>query len=176
MVAIRKKQDWGLIVVGILLLLCGGVFLFAPLASLIVLTAFAGAFLLVAGIFDIIFFIRFRESGLATGWTILYAILDIILGLMFLIHPVVLAGVIPWVIGIFVLIFGVYECFVAFRARKMGTPMWGWILFSGILEIIIALFFFFIPASFMIYIAIFLIIRAITLIMVGWNVKNSSWV
>ncbi|MGI6104744.1 MAG: HdeD family acid-resistance protein [Raoultibacter sp.] len=170
-----KRHDWGLILAGALLLLCGGVFFFSPLESLVVLTSFAGAFFVVAGIFNIITYARFHKTGLASGWTIFYAILDIVLGLMFLVHPIVLAGVIPWVVGIFVLLFGAYECVAAFRAKKVGIPMWGWILFSGILEIIIAFCFFFVPASFIIYIAIFLILRGFTLIMFGWNAENANW-
>lgn len=167
--ATTKKHDWGLIVIGVLLVLCGIVFIVSPAETLVTLTIFAGAFFLVAGIFDIINYFRFRKTGAASGWTIFYAILDIIIGLMFLIHPVALAGVIPWVIGIFVLVFGIYECIAAFSVRKTGTSMWGWVLFSGIVGIIIGLLFFFLPASFIIYIAVFLMLRGVTLAIFGWN-------
>lgn len=167
--ATTRKHDWGLIVIGILLALCGIVFAFSPVETLVTLTIFAGVFFLVAGIFDIINYVRFHKTGLASGWTIFYAILDIILGLMFLIHPVALAGIIPWVIGIFVLVFGVYECVAAFSVRKSGASVWGWILFSGIIGIVLGLCFFFLPASFVLYIAFFLILRGVTLMVVGWN-------
>lgn len=170
-----KKHDWTLIVIGILLIVCGGVFAFMPGATLVTLTAFAGAMLLVSGIFAIFNYFRFRDTDFVSGWTIFYGILDILLGLMFLIHPILLAGVIPWLIGIFIVAFGIYEIIAAFKVRKAGVSMWGWALFSGILEIILGILFFIFPAIVVYFLAAFLIIRGVTLIIFGWNLSTLSW-
>lgn len=170
-----KKHDWGLIVAGVLLLICGGIFAFAPIESLATLTIFAGAFLLVAGIFAIINYFRFRKSGNASGWTVFYGILEIILGLMFLVHPVIFAAVTAWVIGIFVVVLGVYEVIAAFRVKKFGSTIWGWILASGIVQILLGICFFVAPASLAIFIALFLLMHGINLIIVGWNVAKITY-
>lgn len=170
-----KKHDWTLIIAGILLILCGGVFAFSPVETLVTIAMFAGAFFLLAGIFDIVNYFRFRKSGLASGWTVFYGILDIVLGLMFLIHPIILAGVIPWLVGIFVAAFGIYECIAAFRVKKTGASLWGWILFSGIVSVLMGILFFAFPATFVIYIAIFLLMRGINLAIFGWNATSVSW-
>lgn len=170
-----KKHDWTLIVIGVLFIVCGGVFAFTPGATLITLTAFAGAMLLVSGIFSIINYFRFRDTGCVSGWTIFYGILDIILGLMFLIHPVLLASVIPWLMGIFIIAFGIYEIIAAFRVKKVGAPMWGWALFSGIFEIILGIMFFVFPLIVVFFLAIFLLIRGMTLILFGWNFSSLKW-
>ena len=80
-----KKHDAGLIVAGILLIVCAFLFLLAPGVTLVTLTAIAGAAFLVSGIFDVITYVRFREAMSLSGWALAYAVLDIVIGLMFLI-------------------------------------------------------------------------------------------
>lgn len=164
-----KKRDWSLIIIGVLLAVCGMVFFFSPIGSLITLTIFAGAFFVVAGVFDIINYFRFNKTGMMSGWVIVYGILDIIIGLMLIVHPIALAAVIPWIIGVFVVVFGAFECIESFNLKKRGFQYWWWTLISGILSVIIGLLFFFVPASVIIYLAIFLMVRGISLVVFGWN-------
>ena len=112
-----RKHDWGLIVAGILLVLCAFFFVVAPGLTLVTISAIAGAAFLVSGIFDIINYVRFHKVMNLSGWAIAYAVLDIVIGLMFLIHPLAFAGVIPWVIGAFFIIFGAFEVGGSFRIR-----------------------------------------------------------
>lgn len=164
-----KKHDWGLIVAGILLIICAGFFVVAPGLTLVTITAIAGAAFLVSGIFDIINYVRFRKVMDLSGWALAYAILDIIIGLMFLLHPLAFAAVIPWVIGAFFLVFGVFEIVGSFRIKKTGLSMWGWMLFSGIVSALCGLTFFFAPAAFSIFLSVFVLMRGISMIVYGWN-------
>ncbi len=173
--ATTKKRDWGMIIAGVLLIICAFLFLLMPGMTLIWLTIFAGAAFLVAGVFEIISYVRNRKTGEASGWTLLYAILDIILGLMFLYQPVVMAVVLAWLVGIFVCVFGIYEIIAAFKIRKSGAGMWGWVLFSGIVSVIVAIMFFTFPASIIIYMGMFLMMRGITEIIFGFNTSNKVW-
>ncbi|MEG0757130.1 MAG: DUF308 domain-containing protein [Raoultibacter sp.] len=167
-----KKRDWGLIVAGILLILCGGFFAFAPGLTLVTMTAFAGAAFLVSGVFDVISYIRFHNTADLSGWTLAYAILDIVVGLMFLLHPLALAGVIPWVIGLFFVIFGVFEIVGAIKIKGSGAKIWGWMLFSGIVSALCGVSFFILPASFVIFMAVFVIMRGISLIIYGFSTST----
>ena len=117
-----KRHDWGLIVAGILLVVCAFFFLVAPGLTLVTITAIAGAAFLVSGVFDIINYVRFHKVMNLSGWAIAYAVLDIVIGLMFLIHPLALAGVIPWMIGAFFIIFGVFEIVGSFTVKKTTCP------------------------------------------------------
>lgn len=162
-----KKRDWGLVVAGILLVLCGMFFVFAPGLTLVTMTVFAGAAFLVSGIFDIVSYIRFRKVANMSGWTLAYAILDIVVGLMFLIHPLALAAVIPWLIGLFFIIFGVFEIVGSFKIKGTGSSLWGWMLFSGIIGALCGVLFFVFPASFVIYMAVFVIMRGVSLAIYG---------
>lgn len=170
-----KKHDWGLILAGVVLFIVGIVFFAMPTLSLVTLTLIAGIFFLLTGVFDIINYVRFRKVGASSGWMIFFAILDIILGLMFLVHPVLLADVIPWVVGVFVIAFGVFECIAAIRVRKVAKGLWGWALFAGILSVILGIMFVMFAESFSIFIAIFLFLRGIDLVVFGWSSPSVKW-
>ena len=167
-----KRRDWGLVIAGVLLVLCGVFFLFAPGLTLVTMTAFAGAAFLVSGIFDIISYIRFRKVANLSGWAIAYAILDIIVGLMFLIHPLALAAVIPWLIGLFFIVFGVFEIVGSFRMKGTGSRLWGWMLFSGIVGALCGVCFFVFPASIVIFMAAFVIMRGVSLAVYGASTRT----
>lgn len=168
-----KRHDWGLIVAGVLLVLCAFFFLVAPGLTLVTITAIAGAAFLVSGVFDIINYARFHKVMNLSGWAIAYAVLDIIIGLMFLVHPLAFAAVIPWVIGAFFIVFGVFEIIGAFRVRKTGISMWGWMLFSGIVGALCGLTFFVSPASFSIFLSVFILMRGVSLVFYGWNTNKA---
>ncbi len=167
-----KKHDWGLIVVGVLLVVLAFVISFYPGLTLVTITAFFGAGLLVSGIFDIVGYVNLNRIGSPSGWIVAYAVLDIILGAMFLFHPVVFADVMSWVVGIFVVIFGVFEISAAFKLKAVEIPMWGWMLFSGIVDILCGFVFFVFPEMLAIFLAVFIIMRGASLIVYGWNTQT----
>lgn len=168
----KKKRDWGTIVIGILLVLCGMFFIIRPGMTLITVTIFMGAALLVTGIYNIISYIRFRNNTDASGWIIAYGIIDIIVGLMFLIQPLAMAAVIPWFVAIFFAIFGVFEIVGAFRLKKAGLRAWGWMIFSGIMSILCAIVLFVYPPSISILIGIFVIMRGFSMAIYGNTVDD----
>lgn len=164
-----NKHDWGLIIAGVLLIICSIFFLMAPGLALVTITVIAGAAFLVSGVFDIINYFRFRKSMNLSGWALAYGVLDIALGVLFLVNPLVSAGALAWFIGAFFIVFGVFEAVGAFRVRKMGVSMWGWMLFSGIVGALCGLTFFLAPAMLGIFLSVFILMRGASLIFYGWN-------
>ncbi|MFR8831525.1 MAG: HdeD family acid-resistance protein, partial [Eggerthella lenta] len=96
-----NKHDWGLVIAGVLLVICSMFFLFAPGLALVTITVIAGAAFLVSGIFDIVNYFRFRRAMDLSGWALAYGALDIVLGILFLVNPLVSAGALAWFIGAF---------------------------------------------------------------------------
>ena len=164
-----KKHDWGLIIAGVLLVLCAFFFLVAPGLTLVTITAIAGAAFLVSGVFDIVNYVRFRKRMNLSGWSLVYAVLDIVIGLMFLVHPLAFAAVIPWVIGAFFIVFGVFEIIGSFKIKNSGASLWGWMLFSGIIGALCGITFFIAPAMLGIFLSVFILMRGASLIFFGWN-------
>ena len=164
-----SKHDWGLIIAGVLLIICSIFFLMAPGLALVTITVIAGAAFLVSGVFDIINYFRFRTSLNLSGWALAYGALDIVLGILFLRNPLVSAGALAWFIGAFFIVFGVFEAIGAFTVRKAGVSMWGWMLFSGIIGALCGITFFIAPAMLGIFLSVFILMRGASLIFFGWN-------
>ena len=162
-----STRDWPLIIIGILMVICGFVIWFTPVGTLVAITMIAGAGFLIAGIVDIAEYFRWKRFAPVPGWTVLYAVLDIIIGILMLAHPVALAGLIPWLVGVGIIAFGAFEAFGAVQARKLpGTP-WGWLLFSAIVDIFCGIAFIAFPAMLALFVALFVIMRGATLIVFG---------
>lgn len=168
-----NRRNWGLIVAGALLVICGIFIYLMPLATLVTITALAGAAFLVSGIFDIVSYVRYRNVMPMTGWVIAYAVLDLVIGVMFLLHPYVLSAVIPWLLGAFFIVFGVFEVVGSFRARDAGVPAWGWMLFSGIVGALCGLSFILWPVMLSLFIALFVLMRGISLAVYGFTVGRN---
>ena len=154
-----NKHDWGLVIAGVLLVICSMFFLFAPGLALVTITVIAGAAFLVSGIFDIVNYFRFRRAMDLSGWALAYGALDIVLGILFLVNPLVSAGALAWL----------FEVVGAFKVRNMGVSMWGWMLFSGIVGALCGLTFFIAPAMLGVFLSVFILMRGASLIFYGWN-------
>ena len=164
-----SKHDWGLIVAGIALAAAGFFCLVAPGLTIVTIAAVVGAFFLVAGVFDIISYIRLRNILPRSGWELAYAIIDVLLGLIFLLHPIAFSAVVPWLVGVCFVAFGVFEVVASVKAHGWGVPMWGWALFSGVLNVLCGVAFFVMPQMLSVFLAIILLVRAATLMVYGWN-------
>lgn len=163
----ERTKDWPLIIIGVIMLICGCVIWFTPIGTLIAITMLAGAGFLVTGVVDIIEYARWRTFAPVPGWTLLYAVLDIVLGILMLAHPMVLAGLIPWLVGLGIIVFGLFEAFGAVQSRKLAGAPWGWMLFSAIVDIVCGVAFIAFPAMLSLFVALFVIMRGLTLVVFG---------
>lgn len=92
---------------------------FNPLATASVLVLFLAAWLLVAGIYRIVFAIRVRKQIEGEWLLILSGVLAIVLGLLFAANPYAGVAVTTLWIGIGSLLYGVLQVLVAFKLRKL---------------------------------------------------------
>lgn len=165
----KNEKNWSIIVPGVLLIFFGALCAFYPGITLLSVTFVAGAGFVFAGIVNIVSYVRERKTMGLSGWYIAYGILDIIIGLMLLIHPFATAYVIPWLIGSFVIAYAIVEIVGIIANRKSLGSVWGLGLVSAILSLIVGVCFFVFPETLAIFIAVFAVIRGATLIVAGWN-------
>lgn len=165
----KTERNWQLIVAGILFIIFGLVCAFFPGLTLASIAFMIGAAFVVSGVVNIATFIRDKEALGFSGWLLAYGILDVLIGAMFVIHPFAFAAVLPWVIGAFVLVFGIYGIIVSFPIKKAGLPLWGWMLASGILSVLIGIMFFYMPEMLALFISLFALLRGVDLIILGAN-------
>ena len=165
----KAERNWSLIVPGVLLIFFGALCAFYPGITLLSVTFVAGAGFIFAGIVNIISYVRERKTAGLSGWYVAYGILDIIIGLMLVIHPLATAYVIPWLIGAFIMAYSIVEIFSIIASRKQLGSIWGLRLVSAILSLLVGICFFIFPESLAIFIAVFAVIRGATLIASGWS-------
>lgn len=166
---IKKERNYSLIVPGILLIFFGALCAFYPGITLLSVTFIAGAGFVFAGIVNIVSYVRERKAMGYSGWYVAYGILDILIGLMLLIHPFATAYVIPWLIGAFVIAYSIVEICSIIAARKSLGSMWGLGLVSAILSLVVGVCFFVFPETLAIFIALFAVIRGAMLVTAGWS-------
>lgn len=158
-----------MIVAGILLVVFGAVCALFPGLTLASIAFMVGAAFVVSGVVDIMAYTRDRAVLPMSGWLLAYGVLDVIVGVMFLVHPFAFAMVLPWLVGAFTVVFGVYEIVGSVRARSANVPMWGWSLFSGVVTLVIGILFFVMPEMLALYIALFAVMHGVSLIVLGVN-------
>ena len=122
---------WGvlLIIAGVLAVAMPGV---AALATAIV---FAWL-LIIGGVCEIAYAIQTRARP-GFGWKLASGILTLVLGIAILVMPLAGVASLALLVGGFLFVGGVTRCMLAFRMRPQRG--WGWVLFDGLLSIVIAI-------------------------------------
>lgn len=172
MVSAITGRNWQLIIAGVLLVLFGVVALVFPGLTLASMAFMVGAAFLFSGIVNIVTYLRDRDSLDLSGYVLAYGIVDVLVGLMFLVHPVVFSVVLPWVAGLFVIVFAIYEIIGSFAVRRGGFSLWGWILVSGIASLLIGVSFYIWPEMLALYVGLFALLRGASLVILGANAER----
>ena len=93
-------------IAGILLILSGCTLLFRPDASLISMAGMIGFVILLSGIFNLTIYFVFHDLMLGAGWQLLDGILGVLVGFMFLGNSVLVASVLPYIFGMWIMFSG----------------------------------------------------------------------
>lgn len=164
-----KPRDWGLFIVGIVLVVLALLIAFFPTFTMVTVTTLVGIGLLVVGIMGIVEYIRMGPLMLPLAWTLIYSVLAIIIGLLLITHPLIFSSMLVWLVGLFAIAFGIFGIVGALGMRDHGDEYWVMGLVTGIVDIICGILFFVNPSSIVVILAIFLGIHGVELIVYGWN-------
>jgi uncharacterized membrane protein HdeD (DUF308 family) len=115
----RAMPRWYSVVAGLVWLAAGLVVIVWPEATLWVLAVVIGVSQLIGGVFRIV--VAFAQRSEHTGWLMISGILHVLLGLVVLAWPEATLQVIAFLIGLMILISGIFEIFLALQLRKAGT-------------------------------------------------------
>jgi uncharacterized membrane protein HdeD (DUF308 family) len=128
---------WKLVLAqGILLLIFGLLAVAMPNIATLAVEIFVGWLFFIAGIFRAVSVWHARQMP-GFGWSMLSALLAVLLGLILILRP--LAGVLTltMVLVAFFILEGVTAIVVAVQHRE-HLKSWGWVLFSGIVDLLLA--------------------------------------
>ena len=122
---------------GIILIALGAAAIIIPPIATIAVTIFFGGLLLLSGIVGLI--TTFWMRGVpGFWWSLISAILAIIVGVMLMAWPMRGAFSLTFLLIVFFIIEGVVSVMFALDHRRELAGAWGWMLASGIVDLILA--------------------------------------
>lgn len=131
----RKAGTW-VIVWGVLLIIAGVLAILQPAVAALAIDLLLAWLLVFAGIVQFVYAIQERGKD-GFRFKILSAILTFLLGVFLLLRPMLGVASIALLIGAFLLASGASSVIMAFKLKPKAG--WGWVLFDGILSVVIAL-------------------------------------
>lgn len=132
------REHWGLFLTeGIVLVILGLLAIIIPPIATIAVTIFLGWLFLISGIVGLVTTFWARHAP-GFWWSLLSAVLAIAAGIVLLGWPVSGAVSLTLLLIAFFIIEGVLSILYAFEHKKELSGRWGWMLISGIIDLILA--------------------------------------
>jgi uncharacterized membrane protein HdeD (DUF308 family) len=121
---------------GIVMMVLGLLAIAVPEVASLAIAIFVGWLFFIGGIFRTLSVVQHRNLP-GFGWSLVTALLAIVLGVVLLLRPA--AGVLTLTIAliVFFILEGVSAILLAIAHRR-HLPSWGWVLFSGLVDLVLA--------------------------------------
>jgi uncharacterized membrane protein HdeD (DUF308 family) len=141
MAGVAGRSIWPT-VEGVLLILLGIAAVAMPLMAGIAATLVFAWILILTGMIGLISAFAGRAHA-HLGWSLASAIIALVIGVILLVYPLAGAVALTIVIGAYLLLDGVTLIGLALDHRRRGLGPWGWLLVSGLIDVVLAAFIFF---------------------------------
>lgn len=129
---------WLMLFVGILFIGLGAWVLALPVSSYLALSQMFSFGMIFSGIFEIIFSIGNRATLRGWGWILTGGMIDFLLGIYLLNYPLLSMVVMPLIMGLWMLFRGCLAIGSSLELRAYGVLDWIWLLFTGVLILILS--------------------------------------
>ena len=132
-----SKHWWVALLKGIILIILA-IFVFRhPVGALVGIAIYIGVSLLLTGIIQTIVSVAGEDSVPNWGWGLAGGLFDIFFAIVFLSNPALTAAAIPFVVGFWMIFYGVMAFANSFQVKKEGTANWWLEMIGGLLTIFI---------------------------------------
>ena len=167
-----RHYKWWFVALGAVVALLGIACLVWPAASLAVVAAVVGVCFLASGITRIATFFDLGAFALLGGSSLFMGILDVIVGIMFLIHPFIGGITIAMLGGIALIVTGVMDAVASLRMKSViGTGPTVMEVIGAVVTVICGVLVLMYPSLFIIYLGIMLIIRGVMTVISAFMVS-----
>jgi uncharacterized membrane protein HdeD (DUF308 family) len=122
---------------GAVLIVLGVIAILAPVAATIAVDIFIGWLFLISGVVGLIALISTHHVH-AFLWSLITAALSVVIGVMLVLKPVEGALSLTIVLTAFFIVEGVFQAAIAISSRHVAAGHWGWMLLSGIADLVLA--------------------------------------
>ena len=131
-------KHWGLFLAeGIVLVILGLIAIIVPPIATIAITILIGWLFLISGVAGLVMTFMTRGTP-GFWWSLLSGVLGIAAGLVLLIWPVSGAFSLTYLLIAFFIVEGILTIMFALEHKKELSGRWGWMLASGIVDLILA--------------------------------------
>ena len=130
------KYWWLVLIKGIILIILSYFIFSHPIGAMVGLAIYIGISLLITGALLVIFSISGRKSEDNWGWKLAEGIIDLIFAFVLLSNPAISAAVFPFIVGFWMMVYGVMLFAGSFKAKKDGDKSWFMNLIGGILTVL----------------------------------------
>jgi uncharacterized membrane protein HdeD (DUF308 family) len=131
-------EHWGLFLTeGIILVVLGLIAIVLPPLATITFTILIGWLFLISGIVGLVTTFMMRQAP-GFWWSLISGILGVAAGIVLLIWPISGALSLTLLLSAFFIVEGVASIMYAVDHRNQLTGRWGWMLVSGIVDLILA--------------------------------------
>jgi uncharacterized membrane protein HdeD (DUF308 family) len=131
-------EHWGLFLTeGIILVILGLIAIVLPPLATITVTILIGWLFLISGIVGLVTTFMMRQAP-GFWWSLLSGILGVAAGIVLLLWPISGALSLTLLLSAFFIVEGVASIMYAVDHRNQLTGRWGWMLVSGIVDLILA--------------------------------------
>ena len=132
-------EHWVLFLVeGIVLLILGAAAIVLPVIATITFTILIGWLFLISGVVGLITTLWMQQRVPGFWWSLLSAVIAIAAGVVLLIWPISGSLSLTLLLTAFFIVEGVASIMYAIEHRNQLTGRWGWMLVSGIIDLILA--------------------------------------
>jgi uncharacterized membrane protein HdeD (DUF308 family) len=132
------REHWVLFLVeGIVLVVLGVLAIVVPQVATLAVAIFLGWLFLISGVAGLVTTFMARHAP-GFWWSLISAVLAIAAGLVLLARPVVGAVSLTLLLIVFFVIEGVASIMYALEHKKDMSGQWGWMLISGIIDLVLA--------------------------------------
>lgn len=168
-----KHYKWWFVALGVLITLMGVACLVWPVLSLTVISTIVGVCFLASGIGMIISFFDLGGFVRFDWWSLLGGFIDVLLGLMFLMRPLLSGYALGWIAGAVVIVGGVMDIVAAWRTRAIaGTAACVLAIIGGVITVILGILMVANPALLVIYLGCMAIMRGLMIIIASFQISS----
>jgi uncharacterized membrane protein HdeD (DUF308 family) len=132
------RVHWALFLAqGIIMMVLGALAVIWPQISTLAVDLYVGWMFLISGLIGLVtMFVASSVAGFV--WSLLTAALSLFVGVLLLWHPVEGAVSLTLVLISFFIAEGVFQIAAAIRHREAFPDSWGWLLMSGLADLVLA--------------------------------------
>ena len=110
--------------------------------------------------------------GFFSAWLLVDGILDVILGIIFIVNPLVSAWALAWLVAIAIIVSGIMQLFSCWRLRHDMSATWWLSLITGVITIVLGILMLAVPSTLALWLSIFAIVYGVGLVVFAFKVPK----